>query len=167
MGDPFRVDVPSHVLSAGRSDLRLLRGDAFSVVIAMTCYPQVVPTYGYWEATLSASLLQWPVIRRSYRPTATERRRFQRRYYHDRLSAGRSDLRLLRGDAFSVVITMTCYPQVVPTYGYWEVTLPASFNRTKKLKLIKFVDQITVNSLRAKRPKVERRKFVSRRNDFF
>ena len=31
MGDPFRVDVPSHVLSAGRTDLRLLRGDAFSV----------------------------------------------------------------------------------------------------------------------------------------
>ena len=32
MGDPFGVDVPSHVLSAGRTDLRLLRGDAFSVV---------------------------------------------------------------------------------------------------------------------------------------
>ena len=29
-GDPFRVDVPSYVLSA-RTDLRLLRGDAFSV----------------------------------------------------------------------------------------------------------------------------------------
>jgi hypothetical protein len=103
MGDPFRVDVPSHVLSAGRSDLRLLRGDAFSVVITMTGYPQVVPTYGYWEATLSASILPWPVIRRSFRPTAIERWRFQRRYYNDLLSAGRSDLRLLRGDAFSVV----------------------------------------------------------------
>ena len=30
-GDPFRVDVPFHVLSAGLSDLRLSRGDAFSV----------------------------------------------------------------------------------------------------------------------------------------
>ena len=31
MGDPFRVDVPPVVLSAGRSDLRILSGDAFSV----------------------------------------------------------------------------------------------------------------------------------------
>jgi hypothetical protein len=31
MGDPFGVDVPSHILSAGRTDLRQLRGDTFSV----------------------------------------------------------------------------------------------------------------------------------------
>ena len=31
LGDPFRVDVFSHFLSAGRTDLRLLRGDAISV----------------------------------------------------------------------------------------------------------------------------------------
>ena len=33
MGDPFRVDVPPVVLSAGRSDLRLLSVDAFSVLV--------------------------------------------------------------------------------------------------------------------------------------
>jgi hypothetical protein len=33
MGDPFRVDVPLVVLSAGRSDLRLLSVDAFSVLV--------------------------------------------------------------------------------------------------------------------------------------
>ena len=31
LGDPFRVDVTHDVGSAGRSDLRLLKGDAFSV----------------------------------------------------------------------------------------------------------------------------------------
>ena len=32
MGDPFRVDAPPVLLTAGRSDLRLLSVDAFSVL---------------------------------------------------------------------------------------------------------------------------------------
>ena len=32
MGDPFRVDVPPVVLSAGRTDLQLLKDDAHSCV---------------------------------------------------------------------------------------------------------------------------------------
>lgn len=32
VGDPFRVDVIYDIDSAGRSDLRLLKGDAFSVL---------------------------------------------------------------------------------------------------------------------------------------
>ena len=31
MGDPFRVVISPYLLSAGRTDLRLLKGDAFSV----------------------------------------------------------------------------------------------------------------------------------------
>ena len=48
------------------------------------------------------------------------------------LSAGRTDPRLLRGDAFSVIITMTCYPRSYRPHGYWEATLSASFNRSTK-----------------------------------
>ena len=35
MGDPFRVDEPHVVLTAGRTDLRLLKGDPFRVVITL------------------------------------------------------------------------------------------------------------------------------------
>ncbi len=54
-GDPFRVDVPPVVLSAGRTDPRLLRGDPFRVDV-----PSVVLSAGPSDAT------------------AIERRRFQR-----------------------------------------------------------------------------------------
>ena len=81
-------------VAVGRNDLRIERekvhrpqrgrpiggvGALFQSAIPSLVYcPQVVPTHGYWEATLSASLLPWPVIRGRTDPTATERRRFQR-----------------------------------------------------------------------------------------
>ena len=85
-----------------RSPTRSLSGSLPS----STCYPQVVPTYGYWEETLSASFQPY-----SCRPTAIERRRFRRLF-----SRTHADLWLLRGDAFSVFSTATCRLSVRPVW---------------------------------------------------
>ena len=101
-GDPFRVVAIPYLLSAGRTDLRLLRGDAFSVF-----------------STATYRLNVRPMVERKYLPVAwawaTPFRVVVIPYL---LSAGRTDLRLLRGDAFSVFSTVPSklfYPHSIRT----------------------------------------------------